>query len=207
MNNDPKFDEAKKLIDEFAARLLELNGRKAIPRTWTSYLLKVIRETAPQKRGVKADYQQIAAISKELTLNRNRLAAPDRTTKDKRGEIKKAIAGKYKISSRTVERIAETRRQFLDDKPLDEKKRRAHIDGIAAAMGEAVTASQKAERAARHNASLREFGIREFSDWVKWAPNNFKPHNATYFDNRRVETKNDLRKLIAEMKKARKSGR
>jgi hypothetical protein len=210
MNNDTKFDEAQELIDAFAAKLLALNGGKAIPRTWKNYLLKALKP-APQRRGKEADYQKIAAISKELTLNRNRLAAPDRTRKDKRGETKKAIAGKHKISTRTVERYAETLRQpfksSANGKPPDEKKMRALIDGRVAALSNIRTAEQRAERVAEYKASLRKFGIREFSDWVQWAPNNFEPHKAIYFDDRRVETKKDLRKLIAEMKKARKSGR
>lgn len=206
MSNDPKFDEAKQLIDKFADQLLVLNGGKAISRTWKNHLLKALRP-APKKRGRKTDYAMIAAISKEVTLNRSRLAPPDRTSKDKRGKIKKAIADKHKISLRTVERIAEQRRQFLNDKPLDEKKRRALTDGIAAAIGDSLKTKHEAELSVKREAIRRKYSIWRFSDWVKWAPDNFEPHNASYFDNRRVETKKDLRKLIAEMKKARNSGR
>lgn len=52
MNNDPKFDEAKKLIDEFAVELLKLNGGKALPPEWKDHLLKAL---GPIRRGPPVD--------------------------------------------------------------------------------------------------------------------------------------------------------
>ncbi len=112
--DDPKFDDAKKLMDAFAAQLLALNDGKAIPRQWKNYLLTAVRP-AKQKRGVKADYSKIAAISKELTHARARLAAPDWIIKDKRGKAKAEIAKKVGTHQRTVEREMKARKELFDE--------------------------------------------------------------------------------------------
>jgi hypothetical protein len=200
-------DEAKKLIKEFAAKLLALNNGEAIPRQWKNALLKAIK-LAPKKRGRKPDCQKIAAISKELTFNRGRLAAPDRTIKDKRGEVKKAIADSQETSIRDVERIAKKRRQLLDGsangRPLDAAMT-AIIDGIAQCMDDEITAEHRAGQAAKSEAMRRTLGIRTFPEWKVFAIDNFQPHHAIYFDNRLVATKADLLRLIKEMEAAQKS--
>lgn len=213
MSGEPALDNAKELINTFAEKLLALNDGKAIPRQWKNYLLKAI-QPAPKKRGVKADYSKIVEVSKALTLNRERLAAPDRTIKDKRGDAKKAIAESQKTSIRYVERIAKLRRQFFDGgencKPLEEQKRQALIEGIAAGISHELTADFQAEEAARHakyEEERRKLGILTFPEWKEWVVANFEPHDAIYFDNRRVATKRDLRKLIADMEASQKLGR
>ena len=160
MSSNPKLEAATKLIEDFAEQLLALNDGKVIPRQWQNALLKAIKP-APQRRGRKPDPEIIAEVSKQLTLNRGRLAAPDRTMKDKRGEVKKAIADsqKKKTSIRAVERIAEKRRQLLDartdGKPLDAVGR-AIFDGIAQAISDEMTAEQKAEESAKQEQARRK---------------------------------------------------
>jgi hypothetical protein len=206
MATENKEKSVELLIDKFAAQLLELNDGKAIPLQWKNRLLKAIRPER-KRRGTKADYSRMTAVSKELTRNRTRLAAPDRTKKDKRGEVKQAIADsqKKKTSIRTVERIAEKQRQLLDAsadvKPLDAAGQ-ATIDGIFQATSEEMTAEQRTVQAAEGEAALRKFGLRKFREWVAFTKDNFEPHNAIYFDNRWVETKDDLLQLIKDMEEA-----
>ena len=165
MSGDPKLDEAQQLIKAFAAQLLALNNGKPIPRQWKNALLKAIKP-APQRRGRKADYSTIAAVSKQLTRNRDRLAAPDRTIKDKRGDAKQVIADSLKISSRAVERVAKNRRELLDGRkqlPLDEKGRamldkegRAIIEGTALAISDEWAAELPVEQTAENKAMRRK---------------------------------------------------
>lgn len=112
MSNDPHFDKAISLIDEFGKHLLTLNEGKAIPKTWAIRLKKAITP-AKQRRGRKSDYQSIKTISRELTHHRARLTAPDRTSKDRRGDAKAEIAKKTQKSIRTVERVAEERKKLF----------------------------------------------------------------------------------------------
>lgn len=205
MSRDPKVEAAMVLVAAFAEKLLALNDGKAIPRQWKNALLKAIKP-APQKRGRKADNSILAAVSKQLTLNRHYLAGPDRTKRSNRGEIKKSIANSQKISVRSVERIAEKRRQVLDaSRPFDETMR-PYIDGLFEAIGDERRTKGRTEKAARFDAERRKYGIRTFAEWKVWAVDNFAPHDAIYFDNRRIQTRDDLLKVIKEMEAARKSG-
>lgn len=209
MTRDAKAEAATKLIEAFAEQLLALNDGKAIPRQWKNVLLKAIKP-APQRRGRKPVLAIVAEVSRQLTLNRGRLAAPDLKMKDKRGEVKKAIADSQKTSIRAVERIAVKRRQLLDasadGKPLDAVGR-AILDGIAQSISDSLSAAQRTERAAKFEVKQRKYGIRTFAEWKVWAPNNFEPHDAIYFDNRRIQTKDDLLKVIKEMEATQKSGK
>lgn len=151
MSHDPKFDQAKRLIDEFAAQLLELNDGKKIPSTW-AICLKSALKSKPRRPGVKPDYKKIAEIVKRLTLEGKKVRQ-GRKKHHNPADYKDNIARDLGVSRKTVERVDEMRPHFIKEinrlDSLEPRKRRAVIDGLSAAICERRKASDEAKEKLR----------------------------------------------------------
>lgn len=149
MTKDRKDEEAKRLIEDFAAQLLALNNGKAISIQWKCRLLKAIKP-APAKRGVKRDYEQITQVVKQLTLVGDKVRQ-SRTKHFNPASLKDAIAKDFNISRKSVERIDDERPEKESElgrlENLDPQLREAYIEGISGAIGEATLKELKEEDA------------------------------------------------------------
>ncbi|MSQ54906.1 MAG: hypothetical protein EXR31_06015 [Betaproteobacteria bacterium] len=196
MQADPKFDEAQKLIDEFAAQLLALNDSNAIPTPWAIYLKKALTQEA-RTRGRKRDYAKVAEVVKRLALV-GKEVRKGRTKIHNPATIKDHIARNLGVSRKTVERIDKLRPEFMAELPkldlLRPNVRKAVIDGLAGAISTRLSEGDERDRKARVKQAQRRF-----AEWVSQAEANFEPHKAIYFDNRQVDTVDEFRKLLAEM--------
>lgn len=153
-----KQKEAQELIDKFAKDLRALNDGKAIPAQWKNNLLKALTlKPERQKRGRKSDYEKIAAISKAATLERDSLFALDRTKNDKREVIKARISRDTGVGIRRVERIIGKGKKIFEGGKVDKQTMQAIFDGIAAAIGEEITAEHRAEESAKKLQTRRKF--------------------------------------------------
>lgn len=145
MARDPKFDEARKLIEAFAERLLALNEGKKIPAHWRIYLTKALKPE-PGKAGRKHNYEEVKKIVKEIFLDGDWIFQP-RTKLHNPATYKRNIAAKLGVKNlRQVTRrvndvkqlnslIAEWKRKGLNLEPA----KRNLIRAILGAIGEAST--------------------------------------------------------------------
>lgn len=129
MSSDPKFSDAKKLIDEFAAHLLALNDNKTIPSHW-QICLKNALTPKPAKAGRKLDFFRVSETVKYLVLCAGELRSP-RTKNFSPTKFKDKIAQKNRISRKTVERHMELIPEIFAMKPdTDEENIKHNLDLI-----------------------------------------------------------------------------
>lgn len=156
--DDPKFDQAKALIDKFAVQLLTLNGDKAIPRTWKNHLLKAIAKTKAGNPGKQRDYAQVAEVVRRLTLVGDKVRLP-RTKHHNPATFKDKIAKEFGISRKTVERIDKYRPEYMRElnrlDSLGPDQRKAYIEGLSDAIWESIKADDEEEQKARQRETHR----------------------------------------------------
>jgi hypothetical protein len=148
MNDDPKSDEAKKLIDTFAVRLLALNDGRKIPADWRRYLNTALAPKAG-KAGAKRNLGKIKQVAIALLRTRHKIHLP-RTKDHNPAVLKDRIAAQAGVSRKTVERIMESKREYLT-KGLEPPPGMSPIivEAIAEVIGESIDARQKLEEDAK----------------------------------------------------------
>ena len=165
MSRDPRDDEAYRLIDAFAAQLLDLNDGKAIPTAWKIRLKKVLQ---PHRRaqGLKKNLKNVRQIVKLLALDGLKIRA-ERTKHNNPAAIMDAIAAEVGVSRKTVYRLEKNRPEYMGElermDALKSDERKAYMDGLSDAIGETLKAEWEAEREQERLALRRRFP-RLFSD-------------------------------------------
>lgn len=157
MDAEQKQIEAERLINEFAERLLALNGGNKIPTDW-NIRLKIALTPKQKKAGQKRDYGQVASIVKQLALAADKVRKP-RTKHHNPATVKNEIAAANHTSRKTVERIDDALPVLMNElgmlDNLEPELRKAYIDGIAAAICEKLREDDAIELKASQQESHR----------------------------------------------------
>lgn len=158
MDADQKQVDADRLINEFAAKLLALNGGNKIPTDW-NIRLKMALTPKPKKTGRRRDYEKVANVVKQLTLAANKVRK-SRTKHHNPATVKDEIAAANNIDRKTVERIDAALPVFMNElerlDSLEPKLRKAYIDGIADAVCEKLREGDAIELKAKEQESRRQ---------------------------------------------------
>ena len=155
MLQPPNTERAKALIDDFATQMLDLTNGRSIPREWKNYLLKALR---PPKKplGRKPNLVRTKRLAAALVADRERLLREDRTNDDQRKIKLGKIAVAESTSVRTIERVRELVKKYLNALDLaDEEKRKAISDGVGAAIMNEIHNELEAEFAREQKEHLQ----------------------------------------------------
>jgi hypothetical protein len=161
MSNDPKLDEAIKLLKAFDDQLTALNDGKRLNQTWQKKLLAELKRQWPGKAGKLPDYGIIQRVVAELSLVDDELRAP-RTKHHNPADYKKSIESKLGVNRKRVDRIARKLPVLLNElepmlNSLPEAERKAYINGMSEAISRGVSAEIAAEDAAEQAERERKY--------------------------------------------------